>query len=93
MIKFFVVSGKVSKFPGKGGWFYVDVPKKFMKKLKEQRSRWGMYPINVKIGDTSWKTKLMMKKGGDFFVALKVNVREKEKITKGKIIKVNVALI
>ena len=93
MIKFFVVSGRVSKFPGRGGWFYVDVPKKFMKKLKEQRSRWGMYPIKVKVGNTSWKTKLMMKKGGDFFVALKVNVREKEKITKGKIIKVNVTLI
>jgi hypothetical protein len=92
MIKYFAFSGKVSKFPGKSGWFYVDVPKKFMKKLKEQRSKWGMYPIEVKVGNTSWKTKLMMKRGGDFFVALKVNVREKEKITKGKIIKVNVTL-
>ena len=71
MLKSFVISGKVSKFPGKDGWFYVDVHKKFMKKLKEQRGRLDMYPIKVKVGNTSRKTKLMMKKGGDFFIALK----------------------
>jgi len=89
MKKSFEISGKVSKFPGKGGWFYVDVPKKFTKKLKEQRSSWGMYSIKVKVGNTSWRTKLMMKKGGNFFVAFNKKTREKEKISKGKNIKVN----
>jgi hypothetical protein len=42
-----------------------------------------MYPITAHIGETSWKTKLMMKKGGDFFVALKAAVRNKEKIAVG----------
>jgi len=40
-----------------------------------------MYPITVSVGNTTWKTKLMMKKGGDFFIALKAAVRDKEKIT------------
>ena len=89
----FMISGKVFKFPGKGGWFYVAVPKKYTKVLKEQRRTWGMYPIRAHVGGTSWKTKLMMKKGGDFFVALKTIVRKKENIAKGKIVKVHVSLI
>ena len=67
------------QFPGSGGWVYVAVPKKYTKELKERRRAWGMYPITAHIGKTSWKTKLMMKKGGDFFVALKATVRSKEK--------------
>ncbi len=75
--------GTVQKFPGSGGWVYVAVPQKYTKKLKEQRKAWGMYPITAHVGKTSWKTKLMMKKGGDFFVALKATIRNREKIAIG----------
>ena len=93
MKKSFVISGKVSKFPGKSGWFYISIPKKYTKSLNERRRTWGMYPIKAQVGNTSWKTKLMMKKGGNFFVALKTTIREKEKIFKEKIIKIDVSLI
>ena len=72
--------GTVEKFPGVGGWTYVAVPKKYTVELKKQRRAWGVYPITAQVGGTSWKTKLMMKKEGDFFVALKVDIRKKEKI-------------
>jgi hypothetical protein len=75
--------GVVEKFPGSGGWVYVAVPKKYTNELKQRRRAWGMYPITAYIGKTSWKTKLMMKKGGDFFVALKAAVRSKEKTAVG----------
>ena len=75
--------GAVQKFPGSGGWVYVAVPTKYTKELKARRRAWGMYPITARVGKTSWKTKLMMKKGGDFFVALKVAVRDKNKIALG----------
>lgn len=81
--KQFSVIGIVQKFPGPGGWLYVAVPKKFTQELKQRRRAWGMYPITAHVGKTSWKTKLMMKKGGDFFVALKAAVRNKEKIAVG----------
>lgn len=42
-----------------------------------------MYPIEAHTGSSSWNTKLMMKKGGIFFVALKATVRKKEKIEVG----------
>ena len=89
----FVISGKVSKFPGKGGWFYITFPKKYTKILKEKRIAWGMYPIFAIVNNISWKTKLMMKKGGDFFIAFNKEVREKEKIFKDKTIKIKFSLI
>ena len=75
--------GTVQQFHGYGGWVYVAVPKKYIKELKQRRRAWGMYPITVRLGRMSWKTKLMMKKGGDFFVALRSAVRNKEKIAVG----------
>ena len=75
--------GKVEQFPGYGGWIYAAVPKKFTKELKQLRIAWGMYPITACVGKTTWSTKLMMKKGGDFFVALKAIIRQKEKIGVG----------
>lgn len=88
----FSFSGIVQQFPGPGGWVYVAVPKKYTKELKEQRRAWGMYPITAHVGKTSWKTKLMMKKGGDFFLALKASVRNKEKITIGDNVFVSLTL-
>ena len=79
----FSFNGTVQKFPGSGGWVYVAVPPQYTKELKQRRPAWGMYPITVRIGTTSWKTKLMMKKGGDFFVALKAAIRSKEQIKVG----------
>jgi hypothetical protein len=93
MKKTFIISGKVLKFPEKGGWFYIDMPKKYTKELNKRRISWGMYPIKAQIGSTSWKTKLMMKKGGNFFVALKKTIRKKEKITLGKEIKIDVSIL
>ena len=85
-------TGTAQRFLGPGGWVYVAVPKKYTEKLKGQRRTWGMYPITAHVGDTSWKTKLMMKKGGDFFVALKSVVRDKEKIIVGDRITVSFKL-
>lgn len=79
----FSFTGVVQRFPGPGGWVYVAVPQKYTTELKKRRRAWGMYPITAYIGKTSWKTKLMMKKGGNFFVALKATVRNNEEIAVG----------
>ena len=85
-------NGVVEKFPGSDGWVYVAVPKKYTEELKRRRRAWGMYPITAHVGQTSWKTKLMMKKGGDFFVALKATVRNKEKLAVGNQVTVSFKL-
>jgi len=63
-----IFRGVVELFPGQNGWHYVAVPNKYTKELKGRRRAWGMYPITAHVGNTTWKTKLMTKKGGDFFL-------------------------
>ncbi|MFT5171421.1 MAG: hypothetical protein ACI9BD_001198, partial [Candidatus Marinamargulisbacteria bacterium] len=86
-------SGTTQKFPGSGGWIYVPVPKKYTALLKQERRAWGMYPITVCIGQTTWNSKLMMKKGGDFFIALKSAIRHAEGIQVGDTISLTFQLI
>ena len=85
--------GTVQKFPGRGGWVYIAVPKKYTKELKAQRRAWGMYPITACVRNTSWQTKLMMKKGGNFFVALKASIRNKERIKIGDRVAISFKLV
>lgn len=82
----------VKKFPGKGGWVYAVVPQKFTTPLKKQSGRWGMYPVEVTVGQTMWSTKLMRIKDGDYFVALNAQVRNIEGIVVGKKITVTVKI-
>ena len=92
-MKKFQIKRKVKKFAGTAGWYYVDVPNKYTEELKEKRVAWGMYPIEVTVGETTWNTKLMMKKGGDFFIALKASVRKKENVEKGDLVSVHCNLL
>ncbi len=87
------VKGEIEQFPGYGGWIYITVPKKYTKDLSKHRSMWGMFPIKARVGQTSWKTKLMMKKGGDYFVALKAEVRKKENLIVGNSVSVLIQLL
>jgi hypothetical protein len=84
--------GTIQKFPGAGGWVYIAVPKKYTALLKKRKRAWGMYPITGSVGKTSWKTKLMMKKGGDFFVATNATIRNKENVTVGDRVSLSIKL-
>jgi hypothetical protein len=84
--------GIVKQFSGPSGWHFIVVPKKYTRELQEQRNAWGMYSIKAHVGNTFWKTRLMMKKGGDFFVALKLDIRTKENISVGNKISISFTL-
>jgi len=86
-------TGRVEKFPGSGGWVYVAVPKKYTDDLKKRRGAWGMFLITARVGETVWDTKLMTKKGGDYFVALKASIRKKENISVGDRIPISFRLV
>ena len=88
----YAFKGKVEKFPGAGGWYFAAVPKKYTDELKKKRIVWGKYPITAKVGNMQWKTKLMLKKGGDFFVALRADIRKKEAIAIGDRVTVSFTL-
>ena len=82
----------MQQFPGAGGWYFAAIPKKYTAELKKKRIVWGKYPITAKVGNMQWMTKLMLKKGGDFFVALRADIRKKEAIAIGDRVTVSFTL-
>lgn len=80
-------SGQVELFPGNMGWHYVDVPDKLIP--KERRNlKWGLIPAQFAVGQTKWKSSLLPKGEGKYFVPLKAGVRKKEDIKLGDIVKI-----
>ena len=94
MKKNFIISGKVFKFPGKGGWYFVRAEKKLTTKLKGVRKHgFGSVKVKVKIGKTSWKTSLFPeRKKGPYMFAIKSDVRKKEGITTKKKVRIHISL-
>ena len=75
-------SGTVERFPGKGGWYYVEVPKALVP-VGLRKTRWGFIPAECVLGVTRWKAALLPKGQGRYFIALKASVRKREAVQEG----------
>ncbi|TPG13934.1 DUF1905 domain-containing protein [Pedococcus bigeumensis] len=71
---------------GPSPFHFVTVPEDFCDALDATAGMvsygWGMIPVQVRIGDTAWKTSLWPK-DGRYIVPLKVAVRRAEKLELG----------
>ncbi|MBI2120646.1 MAG: DUF1905 domain-containing protein [Parcubacteria group bacterium] len=86
------IKEKVWLYPGATPWHFVSVPKKqageIKKKFGSNRRGFGSLPVSVTIGKTKWKTSIFPeKKMGEYFLPLKAEVRKKEGIMNGDIIR------
>jgi len=81
-------------YPGMVGWHFAMVEKNIAKKINKmqegkKRRGWGSVPVSVTIGKTKWKTSIFPdKQSGGYLLPLKAQVRRKEGIYDGGIIKV-----
>ncbi len=79
-------SGKIWFWRGPAPWYFVTVPTKHSRILKEIEGfvtyGWGMIPVVVRIGKTEWKTALWPK-DGRYIVPIKANVRKAENLEEG----------
>jgi hypothetical protein len=86
-------TGEVWFWRGPAPFHFVTVPEEHCGGLKSVASLvtygWGMIPVTVRIGQTTWKTYLTPK-DGRYIVPLKAAVRKAEKIDVGD--EVSVAL-
>lgn len=76
---------KVWRYREFGGWHFVNVPKEISFEIKERfgttkRRGWGSIPITATLGKTTWDTSIFPSKQGEYLLALKQAVREKEAI-------------
>jgi hypothetical protein len=92
------LSARVWLYPGKAAWHFVTIEKEDAAEIKKDhlspiRQGFGAIPVNVTIGETTWKTSIFPEKEGSYLLPLKKQVREKEKIAKGDTISFTVQVI
>lgn len=71
---------------GPAPWYFVSVPDEGCAELEAASAfvsyGWGMVPVTVTVGDTTWQTSLWPKDGG-YVVPLKAAARKAERIEVG----------
>ncbi len=97
-MKSFEVKGKVWRYQGEGAWYFVYVPEKLSRQIKDSvknKKKVGFHFVRIKatIGKTSWNTALFPTKDGPYLIAIKADVRRKEDISEGDVINVRCALM
>jgi hypothetical protein len=81
------ISGKIWRYPGSAGWFFLSVSDEDSKRLKAEkrinRTGYGFVPVTASLGATSWRTTLFPSKEGPYLLAIKSAVRAKERVAVG----------
>ena len=91
----FSIQGKVWKYSGPAGWYFVYVPKKESEGIKKKSLvtvGFGFVPVQVTVGESTWKTTLFPTKEGPYLLSIKANIRKLESIYEGDEISVKFML-
>lgn len=79
----FEFSGKVWFWRGPAPWYFVTIPEGFSQDIRAIASLvsygWGVIPVEVRIGGTTWETSLFPK-DERYIVPIRANVRKAERI-------------
>lgn len=82
----FEFTGEIFEWRGPAPHYFVTVPEEQSRDLKAIQRMvtygWGVIPVQVRIGDTSFKTSLFPK-GDRFLVPIKLIVRKAEQLEEG----------
>jgi len=82
----FEFDSKIIFWKGPAPWFFVTMPAKQSRDLKEISGLltygWGVIPVHVRIGKTEFTTSLFPK-DGRYLVPIKASVRKAENLEKG----------
>ena len=88
-------SGKILFWRGPAPWYFVPVPAQQSQDLKAISSLvtygWGVIPVQVRIGNTEYKTSLFPK-DGLYLVPIKASVRSAEDLDEGDTVTVRLAV-
>lgn len=91
-MKSFVIKAKVWRYPGAGGWHFVEMDEKTSARVKkaytDAKVGWHFLKIHAKVGKTEWDTTLFPTKYGKYLLAIKADVRKKEGIWDGDMVQV-----
>ncbi len=85
------------RYAGAGGWYFVSLPVKMAKEIREalrhEEEGWGRLKATACIGNSEWKTAIWFDtKSNTYLLPLKAEIRKKENLIEGKMVKVVVRL-
>jgi hypothetical protein len=91
----FAFSGEVFAWRGPAPYYFISVPEEACVGIHAVAPvvtyGWGVIPVSVQIGLTTWKTSLFPKDGG-YLVPIKDAVRKAEGLAEGDTATVNLAI-
>ena len=83
--------GEIWFWRGPAPWYFVTIPAEQSNEIKEISNLvtygWGVIPVQVRIGNTEFKTSLFPK-DGLYIVPIKASVRKAEKLQEGDTVNV-----
>lgn len=87
--------GKIWYWRGPAPWFFVSMPEEESRELKEISNLltygWGVIPVQVQIGGTTYTTSLFPK-DGLYLVPVKASVRKAENLQEGDVVTVRLTV-
>jgi len=94
-MKSFLVEGKVWRWPGDIGWYFIYLPKDFVEKIKKVKNHAkGFVKIEARLGKSTWQTSLFpYTKEKTYLICIKKIIREKEGVFEGDKISLKIKLI
>lgn len=79
-------SGRLWYWRGPAPWYFVTVPADLCRDLQAILTLvtygWGMIPVEVRIGNSTWATSMFPKDGG-YIVPVKASIRKAERLGEG----------
>jgi hypothetical protein len=82
---------------GRGSWYFVTIDKDSSDLIKDTwmwpRKGFGSVPVKVSIGKTSWRTSVFPQKAGTFVLPVKKSVRDKEMLSVGDSLKIEIEVL
>jgi hypothetical protein len=94
----FTFSAKMWLWKGKGGWYFITLPKKIAKQIhsdySEFKHSWGSLYVEATIGETTWKTSIFPNNAFESFtIPVKSIVRKKEGLFDGHEVTISLRMI
>ncbi len=86
------VKAKVRVWSGTAMWYFATLPVKTSKEIKNRfgfaARGWGSLPVSVRLGESEWTTSIFPdKKAGAYVLPLKANIRKRENVRQGNLLR------
>ena len=90
------VRGRLWKYPGTGGWYFVNIEPSKSIRIKADSTKYGagFVKVEAKIGTTKWITALFpQNKTKSYLLSIKSSIRKKEGLLEGDTVSVKLRLV